>query len=118
MGVDNSWQALKTHRDKQAAAAVERQWACSLRYSGPSQSARGQPFRTGAAPWLRPIEIPPVPRSAREPKMIFPMTPLERLQAVEAPVPLRKMTFGGNENGNPSYYPLPLGKEVFSTRCG
>ena len=114
MMADNSWTALKTHRDKQAAAGVERQFARSLRYSG-AQTAR--PFRTGTSIILKPIEVH-VPRTARQPKIIFPMTPLERLQALRAPVPMREMTFGGNEQGNPSYYPLPLGKEVFSTRCG
>ena len=42
----------------------------------------------------------------------------ERLQQVKAYAPKRAPEWGGNENGNPSFYPLPLGKLEFSTRCG
>ena len=106
-----------TYRNRQVGGQVERQWAKSLRGPSGSLSARS-PFRTGTAPFLPPIDIPSVRSPERPPKYTVFMSPLERMQAAKPFCPTRNFTFGGNERGNPSYYPLPLGKNEFSTRCG
>lgn len=109
--------ALHTHRARQVGASVERQWAKSLRGGAPL-SARG-PFRTGNAPFLPPIELPSGLQRQPPVKQYLPtLSPLEVAYRVKPHVPMRNFTYGGNENGNPSYYPLPLGKCEFSTRCG
>ena len=42
----------------------------------------------------------------------------KKMQNAKPLVPMRSFVYGGNEHRNPSFYPLPLGKNEFSTRCG
>ena len=107
---------LLTYRNRQVGATVERQWAKSLRGAAPMSP---RPFRTGTAPFLAPIQIPAVKNRSPPPIQYSPvLSPLERLQKRVPVAPIRSFAYGGNEYGNPSYYPLPLGKNEFSTRCG
>ena len=88
---------FRLHREKQAAASVERQWSRSLRSTTPW---KGAPFRSGAAPLLTPLNY--VPTAASNQLSLERSASLSSLSSSGSspmlrarPPPVRSMDFGG-----------------------
>uniref|UniRef100_A0A7S2MR13 Uncharacterized protein n=1 Tax=Haptolina brevifila TaxID=156173 RepID=A0A7S2MR13_9EUKA len=113
---EHDFMLFKLHREKQAAASVERQWSKSLRSTVPY---KGVPFRSGTTSITSPLNFAPGAGASSSNQLAT----SSNYMVLQGPVvqkqkqaPVRTMDWGGNEPGNPSYYPLPLGKQSFSTR--
>ena len=99
------------HRERQPCATKEMQWALSLRSARPSTSSQMLTMRQSSSDL-----------NSRSPSRgsLSHTSTLHALPKIPPPymIPRRTFTFGGNEAGNPSFYPLPFGKMQYSTRCG